>query len=123
MQYDTLALKMGANIWAQYTEWGPLHEAGIRADQLGFDSLWTRDHLYPIVGSHEGPNVRGLAHARSVGGEARAAASVPYPRLSWTCTTSLLSARIERDGPLSPREAAAIRTGCGRSAESCVFHP
>src|SRR5438132_11281475 len=29
--------------------------AGARADQLGYDSLWTWDHLYPIVGSPQGP--------------------------------------------------------------------
>jgi alkanesulfonate monooxygenase SsuD/methylene tetrahydromethanopterin reductase-like flavin-dependent oxidoreductase (luciferase family) len=27
----------------------------MRADRLGFDDLWTWDHLYPIVGDHEGP--------------------------------------------------------------------
>ena len=36
-----------------------LREAGIRADQLGFTSLWTWDHLYPIVGDHNGPIYEG----------------------------------------------------------------
>jgi alkanesulfonate monooxygenase SsuD/methylene tetrahydromethanopterin reductase-like flavin-dependent oxidoreductase (luciferase family) len=36
-----------------------LLEAGIRADRLGYTSLWTWDHLYPIVGSHEGPIFEG----------------------------------------------------------------
>ncbi len=49
------AVKLGALCWNQYTDWPSLREAGIRADQLGFDSLWTWDHLYPIVGDHEGP--------------------------------------------------------------------
>ena len=48
-------VKLGANCWNQYTTWADLREAGIRADRLGFDSLWTWDHLYPIVGDHEGP--------------------------------------------------------------------
>ena len=34
-------------------------QAGVRADRLGYDSLWTWDHLYPIVGSHEGPIFEG----------------------------------------------------------------
>ena len=48
-------VKIGANCWNQYTEWADLREAGIRADRLGFDSVWTWDHLYPIVGDPEGP--------------------------------------------------------------------
>ena len=30
-----------------------------RADRLGFDTLWTWDHLYPIVGSSDGPIFEG----------------------------------------------------------------
>ena len=49
------AIRLGALSWNQYTPWADLREAGIRADRLGFHSIWTWDHLYPIVGSHEGP--------------------------------------------------------------------
>jgi alkanesulfonate monooxygenase SsuD/methylene tetrahydromethanopterin reductase-like flavin-dependent oxidoreductase (luciferase family) len=52
-------IKLGANSWNQYAEWADLREAGIRADRLGYDSIWTWDHLYPIVGSHEGPIFEG----------------------------------------------------------------
>jgi F420-dependent oxidoreductase-like protein len=52
-------LKLGALIWNQYTEWPSLRRAGQRADELGYDSLWTWDHLYPIVGSHRGPMFEG----------------------------------------------------------------
>ena len=52
-------IKLGALCWNQYTEWAALREAGIRADRLGFDSLWTWDHLYPIVGDHAGPIFEG----------------------------------------------------------------
>ena len=52
-------LKLGALCWNQYADWAALHHAGVRADQLGYDSLWTWDHLYPIVGSHEGPIFEG----------------------------------------------------------------
>ena len=41
--------------WNQYTDWPALRAHAIRADQLGYDDLWTWDHLYPIVGSVEGP--------------------------------------------------------------------
>ena len=33
--------------------------AGQRADRLGYDTFWTWDHLYPIVGDHEGPIFEG----------------------------------------------------------------
>jgi alkanesulfonate monooxygenase SsuD/methylene tetrahydromethanopterin reductase-like flavin-dependent oxidoreductase (luciferase family) len=52
-------VKIGALCWNQYTDWPSLLEAGIRADRLGFDTLWTWDHLYPIVGSWEGPILEG----------------------------------------------------------------
>ncbi|MEO6350328.1 MAG: LLM class flavin-dependent oxidoreductase [Candidatus Limnocylindrales bacterium] len=52
-------VRFGALCWGQYSDWQPLLEAGIRADKLGFYSLWTWDHLYPIVGSDEGPIFEG----------------------------------------------------------------
>jgi alkanesulfonate monooxygenase SsuD/methylene tetrahydromethanopterin reductase-like flavin-dependent oxidoreductase (luciferase family) len=52
-------VKLGALSWGQYTDWAALREAGIRADRLGYDSIWTWDHLYPIVGSPEGPIFEG----------------------------------------------------------------
>jgi alkanesulfonate monooxygenase SsuD/methylene tetrahydromethanopterin reductase-like flavin-dependent oxidoreductase (luciferase family) len=52
-------IKLGALCWNQYTDWPSLLEAGVRADRLGYDTLWTWDHLYPIVGSHEGPMFEG----------------------------------------------------------------
>jgi alkanesulfonate monooxygenase SsuD/methylene tetrahydromethanopterin reductase-like flavin-dependent oxidoreductase (luciferase family) len=52
-------VKLGALCWNQYTAWPALLEAGIRADRLGYDSLWTWDHVYPIVGDSHGPNYEG----------------------------------------------------------------
>jgi alkanesulfonate monooxygenase SsuD/methylene tetrahydromethanopterin reductase-like flavin-dependent oxidoreductase (luciferase family) len=48
-------LKLGALLWNQYTDWPSLLDAAVRAEQVGFDSIWTWDHVYPIVGSHAGP--------------------------------------------------------------------
>jgi F420-dependent oxidoreductase-like protein len=48
-------LRLGALCWNQYTDWPSLLAAGVRADELGYESLWTWDHLYPIVGSSDGP--------------------------------------------------------------------
>ena len=48
-------VRLGALCWNQYTDWPSLLAAGVRAETLGYDSLWTWDHLYPIVGSSDGP--------------------------------------------------------------------
>ena len=55
----TRAIKVGVLPWGQRTEWAPLQEVGRRADELGYDSLWTWDHLYPIQGDWRGPIFEG----------------------------------------------------------------
>jgi F420-dependent oxidoreductase-like protein len=55
----TEPIKLGLLAWNQYTDWEALRDVGVRADRLGYDTLWTWDHLYPIVGSHEGPIFEG----------------------------------------------------------------
>jgi alkanesulfonate monooxygenase SsuD/methylene tetrahydromethanopterin reductase-like flavin-dependent oxidoreductase (luciferase family) len=52
-------ITLGAIPWTQYTTWADLRDAGIRAESLGYDSLWAWDHLYPIVGSSHGPIFEG----------------------------------------------------------------
>jgi alkanesulfonate monooxygenase SsuD/methylene tetrahydromethanopterin reductase-like flavin-dependent oxidoreductase (luciferase family) len=53
------SIQLGANFWNQYTSWPALLESGILADRLGYDTLWTWDHLYPIVGDSRGDNFEG----------------------------------------------------------------
>jgi alkanesulfonate monooxygenase SsuD/methylene tetrahydromethanopterin reductase-like flavin-dependent oxidoreductase (luciferase family) len=52
-------VRLGMLAWNQYTDWPALRAHAVRADQLGYDDLWTWDHLYPIVGSVEGPILEG----------------------------------------------------------------
>ena len=52
-------VKLGALAWNQYTDWPSLRDVGVLVDELGFDSLWTWDHLYPIVGDPAGPMFEG----------------------------------------------------------------
>ena len=52
-------VKFGILVWPQYTDWPSLRDAGAAVDRLGFESLWTWDHVYPIVGSPEGPIFEG----------------------------------------------------------------
>ncbi len=56
---DARPIKLGVLPWNQYTDWPSLRAHGARADTLGYDSLWTWDHLYPIVGSPDGPMLEG----------------------------------------------------------------
>jgi F420-dependent oxidoreductase-like protein len=56
---STAPVKSGLLVWNQYTDWAAMRDAGARADLLGYDSLWTWDHLYPIVGSPDGPMLEG----------------------------------------------------------------
>jgi F420-dependent oxidoreductase-like protein len=46
-------------LWQQYTDWESLRDTGAFVDRLGYDSLWTWDHLYPIVGDEQGPMFEG----------------------------------------------------------------
>jgi F420-dependent oxidoreductase-like protein len=52
-------MKLGALVWPQYTDWESLRETGALVDRLGYDSLWTWDHVYPIVGDTDGPIFEG----------------------------------------------------------------
>jgi alkanesulfonate monooxygenase SsuD/methylene tetrahydromethanopterin reductase-like flavin-dependent oxidoreductase (luciferase family) len=55
----TAPLKVGVLGFPQYTDWGSLQALGKTVDDLGYDSLWTWDHLYPIVGDWHGPIFEG----------------------------------------------------------------
>jgi alkanesulfonate monooxygenase SsuD/methylene tetrahydromethanopterin reductase-like flavin-dependent oxidoreductase (luciferase family) len=56
---STGPIKVGALLWPQYTDWQSLRDTARLADELGYDSLWTWDHVYPIVGSPNGPIFEG----------------------------------------------------------------
>jgi alkanesulfonate monooxygenase SsuD/methylene tetrahydromethanopterin reductase-like flavin-dependent oxidoreductase (luciferase family) len=66
-------LKLGANLWNQYTDWPGFLDGMLRAEDLGFDSLWTWDHVYPIVGSWEGPALEAYTAMAAVASQTRRA--------------------------------------------------
>ena len=52
-------LQLGINLWSQATTWPEMRDAAIRCDRLGYDSLWTWDHLYAIFGDPDQPIFEG----------------------------------------------------------------
>jgi alkanesulfonate monooxygenase SsuD/methylene tetrahydromethanopterin reductase-like flavin-dependent oxidoreductase (luciferase family) len=43
-------VRMGINLWSQASDWPTFIGAAQRAERLGFDHVWTWDHLYAIFG-------------------------------------------------------------------------
>ena len=56
-----MTVRIGALLWPQTNSWAAIRDAAVRADTVGFDSLWTWDHLNAIVGPWEQPILEGWA--------------------------------------------------------------
>jgi alkanesulfonate monooxygenase SsuD/methylene tetrahydromethanopterin reductase-like flavin-dependent oxidoreductase (luciferase family) len=54
-----MAMKLGINLWSQASDWPSFLAAGRRADDLGYDTLWTWDHIYAIFGDPHQPIFEG----------------------------------------------------------------
>jgi len=54
-----MTTKLGVLLWSQATDWQSFEAAAKRVDQLGYDSLWTWDHLYAIFGDPYQPIFEG----------------------------------------------------------------
>jgi alkanesulfonate monooxygenase SsuD/methylene tetrahydromethanopterin reductase-like flavin-dependent oxidoreductase (luciferase family) len=59
-------LRIGFQVWSQYVSWSELMAIGREIDELGFDELWSNDHLLPqaaggvgALGELEGPVFEG----------------------------------------------------------------
>ena len=52
-------VKLGANLWSQASDWPAFLEAGRQAERLGFDHLWTWDHVLAIFGDASQPIFEG----------------------------------------------------------------
>ncbi len=48
-------IKLGADIWNQFTDWPAFKATHLRAEELGYESLWTMDHIYPPNKPADGP--------------------------------------------------------------------
>jgi alkanesulfonate monooxygenase SsuD/methylene tetrahydromethanopterin reductase-like flavin-dependent oxidoreductase (luciferase family) len=52
-------VKLGINLWSQASDWPTFLTAGRRAEELGYDHLWTWDHVYAIFGDPYQPVFEG----------------------------------------------------------------
>jgi alkanesulfonate monooxygenase SsuD/methylene tetrahydromethanopterin reductase-like flavin-dependent oxidoreductase (luciferase family) len=52
-------IKIGINLWSQASSWADFLTAARRVDELGYDSLWTWDHLHAIIGDPQQPIFEG----------------------------------------------------------------
>jgi F420-dependent oxidoreductase-like protein len=52
-------VKFGAQLWPQSTSWPDFADAAIAAEQAGWDSIWTWDHLLAIFGPWQQPIFEG----------------------------------------------------------------
>jgi alkanesulfonate monooxygenase SsuD/methylene tetrahydromethanopterin reductase-like flavin-dependent oxidoreductase (luciferase family) len=59
-------LKLGVALWSQASDWPSFLEAAVRADELGYDHIWTWDHLLAIFGDPDQPIFEGYAALAAV---------------------------------------------------------
>jgi F420-dependent oxidoreductase-like protein len=53
------AVRFGAQLWSQQTDWPGFRDAALAAEANGWDSVWTWDHLLAIFGPWEQPILEG----------------------------------------------------------------
>jgi alkanesulfonate monooxygenase SsuD/methylene tetrahydromethanopterin reductase-like flavin-dependent oxidoreductase (luciferase family) len=54
-------VRLGIALWSQASDWPSYLDAAVRAERLGYDHVWTWDHLYPIFGDTTQPIFEGYA--------------------------------------------------------------
>nr|MBA3851168.1 LLM class flavin-dependent oxidoreductase [Chloroflexota bacterium] len=52
-------LRLGILPWSQGTDWPELEQVARRVDELGYDHLWSWDHLHAIFGEPQQPIFEG----------------------------------------------------------------
>jgi alkanesulfonate monooxygenase SsuD/methylene tetrahydromethanopterin reductase-like flavin-dependent oxidoreductase (luciferase family) len=62
-----VAIRFGAQLWSQHTDWPQWRDAAVAADNAGWDSVWTWDHLLAIFGPWEQPIFEGWSILSAIG--------------------------------------------------------
>ncbi len=63
----TSPISLGVCLWSQASDWPAFLAAARRADELGFDHIWTWDHLLPIFGDTDQPIWEGYVALGALG--------------------------------------------------------
>jgi F420-dependent oxidoreductase-like protein len=63
----SMTMRFGAQLWSQHTSWPDFRDAAVAADQAGWDSVWTWDHLLAIFGPWEQPILEGWTTLAALG--------------------------------------------------------
>ena len=61
-------IRLGINLWSQATDWPSFLAAGQAADRLGYEHLWTWDHVLPIFGDTDQPILEGYTALAALAG-------------------------------------------------------
>jgi alkanesulfonate monooxygenase SsuD/methylene tetrahydromethanopterin reductase-like flavin-dependent oxidoreductase (luciferase family) len=59
-------IKLGIALWSQASDWPSFLDAAQRADRLGYEHVWTWDHLYAIFGDPHQPIFEGYTALAAV---------------------------------------------------------
>ncbi len=59
--------RFGLQLWSQQTDWPAFRDAALAAEEAGWDSVWTWDHLLAIFGPWEQPIFEGWSVLSALG--------------------------------------------------------
>ncbi len=59
-------VRLGMNLWSQASDWPGFLDAAQRAEQLGYDHIWTWDHILAIFGDPNQPIFEGYTALAAV---------------------------------------------------------
>jgi F420-dependent oxidoreductase-like protein len=61
------AVRFGAQLWSQATDWPGFRDAALAAEAAGWESVWTWDHVLAIFGPAEQPILEGWTTLAALG--------------------------------------------------------
>ena len=62
-----MPMRFGLQLWSQSTDWPSFRDAALAAEDAGWDSVWTWDHLLAIFGPWEQPILEGWTTMAALG--------------------------------------------------------
>ena len=60
-------MRFGLQLWSQQTDWPGFRDSALAAEEAGWDSVWTWDHLNAIFGPWEQPILEGWSVLSALG--------------------------------------------------------